>query len=210
MTARSIALATAALLAVSGAAHANLLINGGFEEPAFADNSYHYVKLNGTELTGWTSSLTPGPNQGSVLFNALYDRVSEGNQAVQIEDPLDWISQTFATVVNRSYLLTFDLTDYAGFGRQGKSSLGLEVGQTSLTFTGYSGSYVRYSVQFTANALSTTLKFENIGSVDACGCYPEIDSVSVVGVPEPTTYALMLAGLGALGLVARRRRHAAT
>ncbi len=30
--------------------------------------------------------------------------------------------------------------------------------------------------------------------------------VNVAGVPEPETYALMLAGLGALGFVARRRR----
>jgi hypothetical protein len=40
------------------------------------------------------------------------------------------------------------------------------------------------------------------------GNYPEVDNVSVAAVPEPETYALMLAGLGALGFVARRRRAA--
>ncbi len=38
------------------------------------------------------------------------------------------------------------------------------------------------------------------------GDYIGIDTVNVVAVPEPSTYALMALGLGALGLAARRRR----
>ena len=41
---------------------------------------------------------------------------------------------------------------------------------------------------------------DNFGEISA--------DVNVAGVPEPGTYALMLAGLGALGFVARRRRPA--
>jgi hypothetical protein len=36
----------------------------------------------------------------------------------------------------------------------------------------------------------------------------QIDTGGVVPIPEPETYALMLAGLGALGMVARRRKQA--
>lgn len=100
-------------------AHANLLINGGFEDPVVVDTTRHYEHRNGTELTGWTSFST---YKGTVQFNSFYDLVSEGNQAVQIEVGGDWISQTFATVVGQSYLLSYDLSAYNGFNLFGSNS----------------------------------------------------------------------------------------
>ena len=85
----ALAVTVAVLLIVAGSnSHASLLTNGGFEEPAFVDDGSHYVKRDtGAVLTGWTTISIPGPNQGTVIFNTLYDAVSEGNQAIQIEDP---------------------------------------------------------------------------------------------------------------------------
>ena len=59
------------------------------------------------------------------------------------------------------------------------------------------------SVQFVAvgGSLITSLVFAS--SVDAF----EVGRFTVTPIPEPETYALMLAGLGALGFVARRRRN---
>ena len=54
------------------------------------------------------------------------------------------------------------------------------------------------------------LRLENVAAEDERNIYYEMSRTVVVAapVPEPETYALMLAGLGLLGVAARRRRHA--
>lgn len=61
-------------------------------------------------------------------------------------------------------------------------------------------------VQFVADpgVMITGLTFTNSPSVNAF----ETSNYSITPVPEPETYALMLAGLGVVGFVARRRRAA--
>ena len=62
-------------------------------------------------------------------------------------------------------------------------------------------------VQFSSTATDkiTSLTFTNTPSVDAF----EVANFNVTPVPEPETYALMLAGLGALGALQRRRNQKA-
>ena len=60
--------------------------------------------------------------------------------------------------------------------------------------------YVRFVAQGDSSILS--LRFDNAPSIDAF----ESSNYRVTLIPEPETYALMLAGLGVIGLVARRRR----
>ena len=183
-------------------AHANLIINGGFEDPVVVDSSLHYEHRNGSELTGWTLYST---YRGTVQFNSLYDLVSEGNQAVQIEVGGDWISQTFATVVGQSYLLSYDLSAYNGFDNIGV--LNVSVGTAFETLTGTAGGYSHQTLSFAADSLATTLKFENAYPTSDWYNYPHLDNVSVTAaVPEPETYALMLTGLGIMGWVVRRKK----
>jgi hypothetical protein len=61
-------------------------------------------------------------------------------------------------------------------------------------------------VQFVADAgtLITGLTFTNVPAIDAF----EVANFTVTPVPEPETYALMMAGFAALGFIARRRRQA--
>ena len=77
---------------------------------------------------------------------------------------------------------------------------------SSLNFAVTNGdqSFSQY-VQFTGLAGSkiTSLKFDNVPAQNAF----ESANYSITPVPEPETYALLLAGLGAVGFVARRRRN---
>ena len=76
------------------------------------------------------------------------------------------------------------------------SSLGFSVTNGNQAFSQY--------VQFSAlgSAMITGLVFTNAPAIDAF----ETANFSVTPVPEPGTYALMIAGLGVVGFVAARRK----
>lgn len=187
----------------------NLLINGSFEEPVVAPG-VAYVHRNGTELTGWTIYST---YKGAVHFNSpLYDPVTEGVQAVQIEYPGDWISQSFTTALGQSYTLSFDLSAYTVYGGPGlhacpcESFLAVTIGPVSAMLSGSSAGYVSQSLMFTAESTITTLMFKNSGEF---GNYPHLDNVSVVAVgvvPEPEIYAMLSLGLGLIGWIGRKKK----
>lgn len=61
---------------------------------------------------------------------------------------------------------------------------------------------------FTASGTSATIRFSTFGLDRTAQYDTRIDNVilSTAAVPEPETYALLLAGLGVLAWVARRRR----
>lgn len=70
--------------------------------------------------------------------------------------------------------------------------------------------YVSYSFDI-SNALASggdyTLRFATVGNMGALQMGVDNVSLSVSAVPEADTYAMMLSGLGLMGLVVRRRRN---
>lgn len=197
------------------ASAANLLINGGFE----LSNSTIETP------TGWTNigpdngvvpySLVPSqPVYEGLNFYTLGGVATNGLSSIGVG-----ISQSVATVVGNAYRLTFG---YSGEnGPNLATVLGVSIGGTTTPFqvTSTDGGFftrpfttatLDYVATSTLTPISFTLLATNeiglIGNNDPLldGISFEQIAVGTPAVPEPATWAMMIAGIGAVGSVMRR------
>lgn len=204
-----------AALAAAGAAHANLLVNGSFENGAFVNQGNDTMSLNpgATAITAWSvvtdTTAWIGPT------NPFGLTASDGGFFLDLTNyqagaPFAGVTQTFATIPGALYSVTFDLGSSTFWGRP--DSLTASAGNASTTFTapgtGTNNDWQHESMEFSAVSTTTTLRLQGASGINYIG----LDNVSVdlisAPVPEPETWTLMLAGLAALGTIARRRRKA--
>ena len=201
---RELALAAVAALALGSAAQA---------APVYADNfNANLVGLNavptGWTVTGGTVDLIGSGANGTLADllpgNGVYvDLDGSTNQAGLLTSPL------LSLLGGVTYTATFDL---AGSQRGSNETGTVTFGSTSLGFNIVSSvGFVGFSLSFTPSVGGNyTLSFQNDGG-DNVGAL--LDNVVVTevaaAVPEPETYALLGAGLLAMGVVMRRRKTAA-
>ena len=192
----------------SPATAANLLINGDFE-----------ASSNPTSTPpGWTNighsdgvipySIGPVPAYDGDYF---YDLGGYGDASGPVGDG---ISQTVATTIGHTYTLTFGLSseDVAGM-----SELAVIIGGQSTLFDLDSGGtyflkgFKTQSISYVATGAFTTISFIETINTSGGNNDPLIDRVvfDSGAVPEPASWALMLAGFGAIGTGLRRRPRAA-
>jgi hypothetical protein len=202
-------LLTATLLAslIAPAGAANLLVNGGFENPTGV--GYEIVMGGSNRITGWTTI-----NNGVEWFNATpWGGAAEGLMVVDLANYVytgGGIQQSFATVVGQRYDLSFNLSTMGGYGRDGTAHFDVSVnGQDfdyDLVNAGGTLNWETKTISFVAASTLTTLSFSN--SQNPFLHFADVDGVSVqaAAVPEPATGTSLLAGLGVLGFMARRRR----
>lgn len=194
--------AVVALAALASNAQAELVNNGSFESYLLGPVSgFQTINAGSNALTGWTIGT------GSVdIVNGNYGAVS-GNSIDMLGTPgPGFLSQYLLTIVGQMYVLKFDMSSNRGGNNDaaGKALTVSALGSTaSQTFSALTPGVFQQSYSFVANNTSTLLSFSN-GTGGYSG--PVLDNVSVTAVPEPETYALMLAGLGLMGAIARRRK----
>ena len=194
-----LAAAIAAMSATGAASAANLIQNGDFETVSGVNlNNYVMVGVGSGAIADWTV----GGVSVDVINNS-YNAIS-GNSIDMLGTPGPGVlSQSFNAVAGATYTLSFDLTHNPYSHGAG---LDVFVGGNHYAFDG-STPVTNYSFNFTTAGGLQALVFSSVGGDGYSGAV--LDNVSVTAaVPEPETYAMLLAGLGLVGAIARRRKAA--
>lgn len=178
-------LLVAAMLVAAPASAAELITNGGFETGDF---------------TGWTVTTGQGTivNTANPYTGTYAARLRVNNGATRT------LSQAVATTQGYSYQLTYwlrnvDATDAV-------DDWAVTTGATTVDF-GDRGAfpYTQFTQNFVGQAGSTLVEFD-FQHIRPGAFF--LDDVSVTVVPEPTTWALMIAGFAMAGGALRARRAA--
>jgi hypothetical protein len=194
-------LGVAAMLPMLASASTELVANGSFEADAQANGSW----ANYANLTGWI-----GGGLGIELRDNVAGSAQNGVNYVELDTTGNSsMSQNLAGSNSGQFLLTFSYADRIGTGAA-TNGVQVNFGGTVVNLAGNGDSqnasnhiWHQFSQVFTLTG-NDTLTFAALGLSDQLGT--SIDNISVTAVPEPETLALMLAGLGMLGVTARRRK----
>ena len=214
---------------LAGTAHANLLTNGSFDQGTFTGGSFGFPlaqQLNpgDTTMPGWSvvSAEIAWFKSGQAGI-----ATQDGQYALDLTGFCDLglacgspgvyggVTQTVATLVGGTYHLGFYAGSYAFNGVQ--PTLTATVDGSTQNFlldstNQTAGAWTALGLDFVATSASTSITFGGVGGLRGSTFYLGLDNVSLdltsapTAVPEPGTYALMLAGLAGVGFVARLRR----
>ncbi len=215
---RASAITIVAVCAVaSSPAAANLIVNGGFEDGVFGGGgslSEQVLPGDGTTLPGWTvgpsGPLTWYENGFNLQQIAL--TAHTGDFALNLNDGsvrFVSVSQTIATLPFREYEVSYWIGNYSA--NNGPASIGATIvdgtsntiifSETGTAPATSSSTWVRQSFRFISDGTSNTITFTEGDGLTYIG----LDDVRVTSVPEPATWAMMLAGFAGLGLAGCRR-----
>jgi hypothetical protein len=200
--------ALAAALAVPLMSSANLVTNGSFEANTQAAGTWAIYP----NLIGWS-----GGDAGIELRNNVAGAAYDGVNYVELDTTRNSLMyQNIGTALGGQYILNFAYSPREGVA---SGSNGIEVlwnGVAQGVFTGIGAAsgnvWSIETLTVTGAASTSSLEFMAVGTSDSYG--GSLDAVSLTAaipaqaptVPEPGTSALVLASLGVLGFVSRRRK----
>jgi Protein of unknown function (DUF642)/PEP-CTERM motif len=201
---------------------ANLLTNGGFDDTTgFVNQGQDTMTLapGSTTMTGWTVTSNNlawiGPSNPFGLTGSNGSGFFLDLQGISDGAPFAGVQQSVATCATCGYQLTFFLGSDASSGVQ-DSITASAAGQSQLFTSTNNGSQANLwqeeTLDFTATGSSTTISL--LGNTIPGGIFIGLDTVDLEqisgpitsGVPEPSTWAMMILGFCGVGFMAYRRK----
>lgn len=182
-------------IGLASPASATTLVNGDFETGDFTG----WTQFGNT---GFSTVDTVNPFAGT--FAASFGPVGSTGG----------ITQTLSTVIGNVYTLSFYLANGTAFGPAiAGSSFSATVGSTTFSlpsdFFAFDYAPTPFTVIYTADSTSTAVTFTFRNDPN----FWYLDNVTIAetaAVPEPASWAMMVAGFGLIGGAARRRRKVST
>jgi hypothetical protein len=167
--------------------------------------------------TGPTNADTRFGENGQYLHVLPANADPDGGAFVALDGDVNYngpLQQTInGLTVGDKYTVSFDWAAAQYADRTGPTTEQLQVTfgsdtQSTAVIDDASESATDWMTQkftFTAGSTSQVLSFLSVGSPAGLPPVALLDGVSVTGVPEPATWAVMLMGFGGIGLAMRRR-----
>lgn len=216
-------MACAAMLAfAAGRAEANFIVNGSFEEPIVPTGNFTVFTTGSTDVAGWT---VVGPQVAvvntSYNTNGITFQAQDGKQWLDLSglfanSRADGVTQDVTTTIGQGYELSFYVGSTTDNNQFFASTVDLSInGGARMSFTNPTDPRDRldwelFTVPFTATGTTTNLTFffggapdNNVGALDNVS----LTAVPSGAVPEPSTVALLVAGIPVLTIMARARHH---
>jgi hypothetical protein len=191
-------------LCVGSANAANLIANGGFEDGVYtAVDSSTNAENSGVPVS-WD------PNDAFIDysgFNGVRGYPYSGSYSLQMGDfdsqPEAELSQTFSDVAGQKYTVSFYGYD-GGANGDPNADLTVSVGSASTSFNDTVSTYTLGTFTFVGQGSDTLTIAAKTNPSDWYVDNVAVTAASVSAAPEPSTWLLMIAGIGGIGLMLRR------
>jgi hypothetical protein len=219
----------ALILAMNSSASANLIVNGSFESPVITAGQTNSYNSGSSSITGWSvvgnqtanvllvsTTYSETPPGGSVLFNAQSGSQSLDITGIDNKGFSAGVKQSVTTTIGAEYFLGFYLgraTPSGGpdgaFATAATIDLSIDGGSrisfTNSDITNGMVNWKYFTHSFIASGTSTEVRFLN--GTELSTREAGLDNVSLVAVPEPSTFAglVLLSTCSLIGYRCQRR-----